>query len=272
VTRRLLQNLVVAFIATATLVLIAVPMAHAAESGDEAGLVARTNAARGDAGRSGLRVAADLTDVARRQAARMAARGEQYHNPNLAAEGGNWQAIGENVGVSTDIDTLHQAFMDSPSHRANILDPQYTEIGVGAVRTSDGRLWVSEVFRLPMPPATPRAAAAPAAPATPAPATPAPAAAPPVAPVAPVAPVTTTTAAPQHDTAPPAHVDVELVSARSAANGHATPVAAASGAGIAPRAGLAGFLTVLAALAIAVVFAAQAATVRRFSLVSARGR
>jgi hypothetical protein len=39
--------------------------------------------------------------------------------------------------------------MNSPGHRANILDRDYTEVGIGAV-TVAGRVWVAEVFRRPL--------------------------------------------------------------------------------------------------------------------------
>jgi hypothetical protein len=39
--------------------------------------------------------------------------------------------------------------MRSPGHRANILDRDYSEVGVGAV-VRNGRLWVAEVFRQPL--------------------------------------------------------------------------------------------------------------------------
>jgi hypothetical protein len=41
------------------------------------------------------------------------------------------------------------AFMQSPGHRANILDSDFTEIGIGVVVTSD-RIWVTQVFREPL--------------------------------------------------------------------------------------------------------------------------
>ena len=38
---------------------------------------------------------------------------------------------GENLAFNVDIRAAHQAFMDSPGHKANILDPNYTQIGLG---------------------------------------------------------------------------------------------------------------------------------------------
>ena len=43
---------------------------------------------------------------------------------------------------------LHRAFLRSPAHRANILDPRKRVVGVGLV-SSGGRLWVTELFTKP---------------------------------------------------------------------------------------------------------------------------
>jgi uncharacterized protein YkwD len=45
----------------------------------------------------------------------------------------NWQKLGENVGMGGSIAQIHIAYMNSPGHRANILDPSYTAIGTAAV-------------------------------------------------------------------------------------------------------------------------------------------
>ncbi len=90
-----------------------------------------------------------LVDVARAQARRMAAKSSLYHNPNLTKDVTDWRWVGENVGYGPDALTVHVAFMNSPGHKANILDRDYTEVGIGAV-TVGGRVWVAEVFRRPM--------------------------------------------------------------------------------------------------------------------------
>ncbi len=44
-----------------------------------------------------------------------------------------WRKLGENVGMGGSIPQIHIAYMNSPGHRANILDPTYTKIGTAAV-------------------------------------------------------------------------------------------------------------------------------------------
>jgi uncharacterized protein YkwD len=128
--------------------LVAAPDAQAASSTSEQQFVSSINSARHAAGRRALSTSSDLTTVARAWAAKMAASNTLKHNPNLTSQITNWRYAGENVGVGGDVTSLHQAFMDSAPHKANILDSDYTQIGVGVVM-GGGRMWVVEVFRTP---------------------------------------------------------------------------------------------------------------------------
>ena len=110
---------------------------------------AKLNYARASRGVPRLATRTSLVTVAREQARRMAAQSKLYHNPNLTSDVTNWRWVGENVGYGPDALTVHVAFMNSPAHRANILDHDYTEVGIGAV-TINGRVWVAEVFRRPL--------------------------------------------------------------------------------------------------------------------------
>jgi uncharacterized protein YkwD len=106
------------------------------------------NKARTSHGRAALRTSDSLSNIARKWSKNMAARNRLYHNPYLATwlKDWNWTILGENVGVGTSVLSLHKAFMASPSHRANILDRRFRNIGVGIV-SSGGRLWVTVIFR-----------------------------------------------------------------------------------------------------------------------------
>jgi len=110
---------------------------------------AKLNHARASRGIPRLALNSDLVRVARDQAARMAARSVLYHNPRLTQDVTNWRWVGENVGYGPDALTVHVAFLQSPGHRANILDRDYTQVGIGSV-VVNGRVWVAEVFRQPM--------------------------------------------------------------------------------------------------------------------------
>ncbi|MDG2114295.1 MAG: CAP domain-containing protein, partial [Actinomycetota bacterium] len=56
-----------------------------------------------------------------------------------------WRRIGENVGWGPSPEWLHDAFVDSPGHNANILG-NYNRVGIGAALDDDGDLWVTLNF------------------------------------------------------------------------------------------------------------------------------
>lgn len=122
------------------------PQAAAAES-EEACLTASINAARQEQGSRKLWTDARLVVIARRHSARMAEDQRYYHNANLRNElPEGWRTEGENVGWATDCGYMHNFFMNSPAHRKNILGASFNQIGVGVVKDSTGKLWVTEVF------------------------------------------------------------------------------------------------------------------------------
>lgn len=103
---------------------------------------------RADRGLHPLAVVDDLSRAARQHSRRMADRAHLHHNPDLASQVNNWQRITENVGVGPSSGTVHRALMGSTGHRANILDTRVTQVGIG-VEIRNGRVWVTQVFRLP---------------------------------------------------------------------------------------------------------------------------
>lgn len=127
------------------------------------------NAARASASLPGYAFAGDLAAVAGAWAGRLAATGVLAHNPALASQVSGWSALGENVGYGPTADAVHQAFMNSAGHRANVLSGRFSQVGIGSATSPDGRLWVVEVFRAPATAparqAAPAAAAAPSLPA-----------------------------------------------------------------------------------------------------------
>ncbi len=140
------RTLAVLLVALAALVLV--PSTAASAAGEDADFVFRVNAARSAAGLGAYRDAPDLAAVARVHAERMGRGNTLYHNPNLTTDVVNWDSVGENVGYGGSVANLHQALLNSPGHRANILDTTYTEVGVGTY-WAGGTLWVAEVFRKP---------------------------------------------------------------------------------------------------------------------------
>ncbi len=60
--------------------------------------------------------------------------------------------VGENIyycSITNDTYNAaygHRALMNSPGHRANILEPRFAKIGVGTYTDAQGRFWVTEMF------------------------------------------------------------------------------------------------------------------------------
>ncbi|MDH3250078.1 MAG: CAP domain-containing protein, partial [Acidimicrobiia bacterium] len=109
--------------------------------------VSLINQSRAAAGLGALTGYADLTDDARVHTADMIASGQVFHSTaaQLGSYASGWSLLGENVGMGPNPPLLHQAFMNSASHRANILG-DYDLIGVGADRAADGVMFVTLVF------------------------------------------------------------------------------------------------------------------------------
>jgi uncharacterized protein YkwD len=126
--------------------------AHAATITSEPSMasyfVAKINAERVAHHRSKLTVSPALSALGVKWATQMAKANTLYHNPHLAADVHGWHYLGENVGVGYSDSSLEAAFYASAPHRANMLDSNYSQIGVGVVDI-DGKLWVSEEFERP---------------------------------------------------------------------------------------------------------------------------
>jgi hypothetical protein len=125
-------------------------MAVAAPSaGDvELDLAALVNVERAKRGLGAVRIRPDLVSVARAHSATMASAQRLHGNGNLGTEVTGWQRLGENVAVGWEAEAVHRTLMSSEQHRRNILDAQFTEIGVG-VAQAGGRAWITQTFRRP---------------------------------------------------------------------------------------------------------------------------
>lgn len=113
---------------------------HVLLNGFESRLAVEINSARRSAGLHPLTVVPGTTDVARRWAWKLAGAERLWHNPSIIGDlehagSGAWTDIAENVGYgpAQQPHTLFSAYMHSPEHRANILDPSVRYLGVGVV-------------------------------------------------------------------------------------------------------------------------------------------
>ena len=62
-----------------------------------------------------------------------------------------YRLIAENIAIDQSVRKAHESLMASPAHRANIISPQMTDVGIGIVIGNDKRygrnaLWVTQHF------------------------------------------------------------------------------------------------------------------------------
>jgi Cysteine-rich secretory protein family len=142
----------------------ALGVAATADSGTESEFVSLINSTRANNGLGSLQIDGGLRSHARNHTQEMIAAGDIYHSSSgelSAAAGSGWERVGENVGRGQSPSSLHQAFMDSSGHAANILG-DYNYVGVGTDTSSDGTLYVTVVFMKKGETAPPTTAAPPA--------------------------------------------------------------------------------------------------------------
>jgi uncharacterized protein YkwD len=109
-----------------------------------------TNAARERRDLPRLRLDDVRSDRARKHSVAMARKG-LYHTPDpteVYLSDVRWSRWGENVGDTgggSDLRPLQDAFMDSPEHRANVLERSFDRVAIGVVMR-DGEAWVTLFF------------------------------------------------------------------------------------------------------------------------------
>ena len=97
------------------------------------------NSARSQNNLPALQVDMQLTNVARIKAQDMIDNNYFSHNSPkygspfdmMQSFGINFVQAGENIAGNQDVKSAHNALMNSPGHRKNILSPDYTHIGIG---------------------------------------------------------------------------------------------------------------------------------------------
>jgi hypothetical protein len=102
-----------------------------------------------------LKWSATLAGAARQHALRMAARNTLSHQlpgePGIAERasqaGARFSSLAENVAEGPSAESIHQQWMNSPPHRANLLDAQLDSVGI-AVAERNGVLFAVEDFSL----------------------------------------------------------------------------------------------------------------------------
>lgn len=119
------------------------------QPGMEAEFVSRINSVRAGKGLPTLAVHDNLVSKARGWSRTMAEAGEIWHSNLPDGITVPWKRLGENVGVGPDVPGLHDAFVASPKHYENLVNPDFEYIGIGITTTSDGTIYVNQMFMQP---------------------------------------------------------------------------------------------------------------------------
>jgi len=130
--------------------------AATAQSADEADIFDLVNRERTRSRLGRLQWDESLARVARNFSRQMARESFFSHSDSQGrtviqrAAKVSWSKIGENLFMCDGMDDFAafsvRGWMKSPTHRQNILDREWTDTGIGVYRTSDDRVYVTQVF------------------------------------------------------------------------------------------------------------------------------
>jgi len=133
----------------------AAPPARGQDKGAAQALFESANHERPARGLAPLIWSAALAAAARQHALRMAAQNTLSHQlpgePGMvdraSQAGAHFSSLAENVAEGPSAESVHEQWMNSPPHRANLLDPQLDSVGI-AVAKRGGVLFAAEDFSL----------------------------------------------------------------------------------------------------------------------------
>lgn len=146
--RGLVRPMTLAVLGATALLLLGLPTVAGASIEREAEFLERINAARAEAGAGPLTLRTALSDAARDHSRAMAAAGELSHLLGDGLEVDGWRPVSENTGYGWSVRSVHEMLLSSGVHRANLLDPESTDVGIG-VALHDGQVWVTQLFSGP---------------------------------------------------------------------------------------------------------------------------
>jgi Cysteine-rich secretory protein family len=93
---------------------------------------------------------AELDSLAREHAAVMAREGRLSHSDPFRLHNAlatNSRIVGENVATGDNIREIHSQMMENQEQKSNVLHRRYTHFGMGTAKTSDGRLFLCQLYR-----------------------------------------------------------------------------------------------------------------------------
>ncbi len=137
------------------------------DSGAEYQIFYLLNQDRTQRGLARLRFDEQLTAQARKHSELMAQRHQLAHqfpdepelDQRLGSAGLHFDYSGENVALNETAAGANDGLMNSPPHRANILNPNYSAVGIGVVRVGK-QIWITQDFANLLPKSSPAEAEA----------------------------------------------------------------------------------------------------------------
>jgi uncharacterized protein YkwD len=117
--------------AAATLVVVAATLLSACLTPEQETVLAEMNHDRWLHGRTVLDTHGDAQAKAQAWAEKLAREGRLYHSNLSDGIHARWCGLGENVGYGAGPASIQTAYMNSPDHRANILNTTWNGAGVG---------------------------------------------------------------------------------------------------------------------------------------------
>ena len=113
-------------------------------------LLQLVNQERAAAGLAPLMSRPEIADWSVRHSMAMADRRDIWHNDAYFASSTRKAlgavALGENVAMNGSLEDAHRRLMESPGHRANILNGRFDLAGIGVVHDEDGGLYITQSF------------------------------------------------------------------------------------------------------------------------------
>lgn len=123
--------------------------------GYEAEMLQMINEERQKHGLKSLQADAEMLQVARAHSQDMFAKGYFAHDSpdgkdpfdRMKAANVRFNAAGENLALAQTVEIAHVNLMNSPGHRANILNPSFGRVGIGILDGGFYGLMISQEFR-----------------------------------------------------------------------------------------------------------------------------
>jgi len=112
------------------------------------------NKERVEVGLAPLKMDAKLVDVARLKSQDMIDKNYFSHTSPTYGDpfammkdyGVEYSMAGENLAGNSSLPGAHEALMNSPGHRANILKPEFTHVGIGVVKGGPYGMMITQMF------------------------------------------------------------------------------------------------------------------------------